>query len=107
MTMAEMDQVKPGAVTHRERNKWSFTPPGGESYAMLAMRVDTWIQRHNREQKMIVVTHAAAGRVLRGRLLGLTPAETLKLETPQGVVFHCFPGIIERLDPPQDGKSGA
>lgn len=107
MTMAEMDQARPGAVAERARDKWNFKPPGGESYALLAARVDAWIQQHKREQNMIVVSHAAAGRVLRGRLLGLPPGETLNLETTQGVVFRCSPGKIDRLEPTPNGESGA
>lgn len=52
----------------RERDKWGYQPPGGESYAMLAERLRPCISELTREA--IVVSH---GGVARG-LLALTGA---------------------------------
>jgi broad specificity phosphatase PhoE len=43
MTWREVEARDPRGVRARNKDKWSFAPPGGESYAMLAGRVRAWL----------------------------------------------------------------
>src|SRR5262245_50499597 len=41
-TLAEIQAREPGVLQRRERDKWDFIPPGGESYRDVAKRVAAW-----------------------------------------------------------------
>ena len=42
LTLPEIEVREPGMLAQRERDKWDFAPPGGESYRDLAKRVGDW-----------------------------------------------------------------
>ena len=75
----------PQAHRRRRADKWSYQPPGGESYAMLSERVRAWFVEIARPS--IVVAHGGVSRVLRGHIDGLSPAETMLLDVPQDRVL--------------------
>src|SRR6185436_14214328 len=43
-TFAELKTREANALAARERDKWGFVLPGGESYAQLEVRVQAWYQ---------------------------------------------------------------
>ena len=43
-TFAELQAREAAALAARERDKWGFVLPGGESYAQLEMRVQVWYE---------------------------------------------------------------
>jgi broad specificity phosphatase PhoE len=47
---------------------------------------------------VILVSHGAAGRILRGMYGGLPKADMLALEIPQDAVFRLQNGQIDRFD---------
>ena len=65
----------------REKDKWGFLPPGGESYRLLSARVEEWLVGIARPT--FVVSHGGVGRVLRRLLLGLDPQEAVAINFPQ------------------------
>jgi broad specificity phosphatase PhoE len=84
-TTDELRALWPEAVEARERDKWSYTPPGAESYATMSLRVHAWYRELTRDT--VVVAH---GGVLRGLLvqLGIASSEEAPfLDVTQGVVF--------------------
>ena len=65
----EIEEVVGRGIYDRRRvNKWEFQPPNGESYALLSHRVGAWLAEISEDQNLIVVSHGAAGRVIRGVL---------------------------------------
>ncbi len=99
LTRDEIELRDPGALARRRQNHWRFVPPGGgESYAMVAERVRDWLDGVAQGQRLVVVAHGTAGRVVRGLYAGLGEAETLDLAEPQDAFFRLHGGAIERID---------
>jgi len=75
-----------------------FHTPGGESYEALAGRIGDFLAGVGADDRLIVVSHGAAGRIFRGLYGGLSKAATLALEIPQDAVFRLQNGQIDRFD---------
>ena len=84
-TYREIKAADPRTYRVRQADKWSYRPPAGESYAMLADRVRAWHEEI--DDPSIVVSHGGVSRVLRGILADLPPARTLLLDVPQDRVM--------------------
>ena len=93
-----VDEVHAGDPrwTERQRDRWNVPCPGGESYAMAALRASSWLDGLTEET--FVVSHGALGRILRGLYAGLPPEEIIALEEPQGCVFRLHRGTVTRFD---------
>ncbi|MHA1153985.1 MAG: histidine phosphatase family protein, partial [Alphaproteobacteria bacterium] len=85
----------------RQRDRWGFVVPGGESYQMVAARAGAFLgaARGN----TIVVSHGATGRVLRGLYGRLAPSEIKTLEQPQDAIHRLTQGTVARI---AHGESG-
>lgn len=69
----------------RERDKWRFAPPGGESYQQLTQRVGEWYATVERD--CVVAAHGGTARALMVHL-GVAPPEQAPHGTiDQGVVY--------------------
>lgn len=68
LTWPEVKARAPEAGSWREGDKWSFTPPRGESYAMLTERLEPWLRALDRPA--VVVSHGGVARALMARLGG-------------------------------------
>lgn len=69
----------------RERDKWSFVPPGGESYGMLAQRVRPVLEELQRET--VIVSHGGVARAILA-LVGAVPQQKAALvEIWQGKIL--------------------
>lgn len=78
----------------RLQDRWHYRIPEGESYAEVAARVGSWMnEAHGR---LIVVTHGAVERILRGLYAGLPPAKILALDEPQDTFFRLEDGQVHR-----------
>jgi len=84
-TYRDVEGQDPGVIADRNANKWTFCPPGGESYQMLLKRVEGWLA--TLEVPTVVVAHGGVGRVLRVHLLGLDPDATVIEDFPHDRVF--------------------
>ncbi|MCP4381132.1 MAG: histidine phosphatase family protein [Hyphomicrobiales bacterium] len=80
-TIAELRATAPEAVAAREADKWGFLPPGGESYRLLAERVEAWFG--DLARPTVAVAHGGVGRVLRRHLLDLDHQESVATLIPQ------------------------
>jgi broad specificity phosphatase PhoE len=84
-TIAEIRARDPVAIAARERDKWSFEPPHGESYARLSQRVAAWYA--SLSEDTVAVAHGGTARALMV-VLGLAPpANAPLIEVEQGVVY--------------------
>ena len=102
LTAAEIDAGWPGVRASFERNTWFFGAPGGENYAEVADRLIGFLREIGADERPhVLVSHAIAGRVLRGIHAGLEPLRAMRLEIPQDAVFRLSgAGKIERIDCP-------
>jgi broad specificity phosphatase PhoE len=79
-----------GPYIDMERRLFSIQPPGGESYADIAVRMTDWLQHVQTETRPIIaISHGMAARVLRGLIVGGDLFHDTKLapDAPQGTVF--------------------
>jgi probable phosphoglycerate mutase len=93
-TTDELHRRFPDVYAARERDKWDFTPPGGESYATMSRRVREWYETLSRAT--VAVAH---GGTLRGLVAQLGIASTHEapfLDIAQGVVYVIEPGRMSR-----------
>jgi broad specificity phosphatase PhoE len=96
LTYKEVRALDRSILATRERDKWNFRPPGGESYADLLVRVRAW---HDTVSGDAVVT--AHGGVARAFLVlyGIKrPAEAPLGDVAQGVVYEFTPGSLKRSE---------
>ena len=85
MTWREVEARDPQGVRARNKDKWSFAPPGGESYAMLAERVRAWLDGLSGEA--FVVAHGGSARALMMLVAGVPPARAAEAPILQGRVL--------------------
>lgn len=99
LTDAEIIERYPDEWAARETDRWSYAVPGGgENYPELGDRLIDWLGEQAADRSIVLVTHGQAGRALRGRLLGLSPAETLALPEPQTAAFRLADGQATLLE---------
>jgi len=96
-TRPEIETRWPGIYDRRRENKWEFQPPNGESYALLSHRVAGWLAEVSEAEKLIVVSHGAAGRVIRGVYGKMEPGAAIGLTEPQDAFFLLSKGAIQEI----------
>jgi broad specificity phosphatase PhoE len=97
LTRSEIAAREPATFAAHQRDPWTVGPPGGESWAMLSLRVAAWLESVGQEPRLVVVGHGAWGRALRGLWLGQGPEATLALEQPQDAIFRLATGTVARI----------
>ena len=77
-----------------------FSSPGGETYEDVLARISSFLadQPPEPQRRLVVVSHGAAGRVLRGAYGGLGVEEVLSLDVPHDSVWRLANGQIDRFD---------
>jgi probable phosphoglycerate mutase len=81
-TWKEVRRDDPEGARGRERDKWTFVPPAGESYAMLAERVRPWLEGLDRD--VVVVGHGGVARALLYLRCGVPAAQAPSVDIWQG-----------------------
>jgi probable phosphoglycerate mutase len=89
MTLPEIARNEAAALAARERDKWAFTPPGGESYADVTARVGAWYA--NLARDTVVSAHGGTARALIAHL-GIMPAQDAPLTDIANGVVYIFSG---------------
>jgi probable phosphoglycerate mutase len=82
------------AVAARERDKWRFTPPDGESYEAMSLRVADWYAGLTRDT--VAVAHGGTLRGLIVRLGIMSAQEAPVLDIVQGAVYLIANGRMTR-----------
>jgi probable phosphoglycerate mutase len=96
LTYEEVKASDRAGVAMRERDKWNFSPPDGESYAKLCARVRNW--HAELAGDAIVAAHGGVARALMVVLGIRMPAEAPLGDIAQGVVYEFAPGVMRRHD---------
>lgn len=94
LTLPEIEARNTGVLTQRERDKWDFAPPGGESYQQLAARIGDWYRSLTSD--VVVAAHGGGVRALMAlfEILPEEPATHAQIE--QGVVYVFADGRLSR-----------
>ena len=98
LTRSEIEARNPGALARRRDDNWNHLPPGGESWAVTALRVASFLADMDSDRPLIVVSHGGTGRVIRGLYGGLPPDQILALEQPQDAFHLLRDGQVGRID---------
>jgi probable phosphoglycerate mutase len=85
LTWPEVCAKDPELARAREADKWNFVPPGGESYAELAVRLKPWVEAQ--DAPSVVVSHGGVARVLMAMLGGLAASRAPMADIWQGRVL--------------------
>ncbi|WP_346767235.1 histidine phosphatase family protein [Enterovirga aerilata] len=94
LTWREVRGREAALAAARERDKWNFVPPGGESYAMLLHRLLPAARELSRPT--VLVSHGGVARALLAGLCGVPVHEAPRVDIWQGriLVFehgrHCW-----------------
>lgn len=109
LTWREIEARFPDLWAQRQADRWAFQVPGGESYALVALRVRQWLDEQPRDAKLVVVGHGLAGRVLRGLYAGLPREKIMEMPEPQGRLHRLAENTVatfeaeavEQIEPPR------
>jgi probable phosphoglycerate mutase len=94
LTLPEIDARMPGMLADRERDKWDFAPPGGESYRELTKRIGEWYAALARDT--VVAAHGGGVRALMAICNVLPRDEATHAQIAQGVVYVFADGKMAR-----------
>jgi probable phosphoglycerate mutase len=97
LTIADIKTRYPKKWQAHIADRWNVGAPGGESYRVLCERVADWLASVEDEPRLIVVSHGALGRALRGLYLRLEPEETLQLREPQDALIRLTQGTVATI----------
>jgi probable phosphoglycerate mutase len=95
LTHKEARALDPAYFDRREADKWNIRVPGGEDYADVAKRAESWLASLRRDT--FAVAHGGFTRILRGLFQDLNAAEMSALDEPQGVVFRVRGHRVKKL----------
>lgn len=110
LTGAQIAARDPALWAVRDDDPYHHRPPGGESHVDLEQRTATVVaelQAHLAgvgpvAGPMAVVTHGVLGRVLIKRLLGLQPAEAMRVLQPNHLVYRLEANSAGSVVGPED-----
>ncbi len=93
LTYRDVRALDGSALAVRERDKWNFATPGGESYARLLVRVSDWYA--GVKDDIIVSAHGGVARVLMVLLGVRSPDNAPHGDVVQGAVYEFGPGTMK------------
>ena len=82
LTWKEVRRADPSGAAGREADKWGYTPPDGESYAELTLRIGAWLA--SIETDSVIVAHGGVARALMVLIGGEAGTRAAKAEIRQG-----------------------
>ncbi len=94
LTLSEVAARDPYVLALRERDKWDFTPSGGESYRSVAKRVGEWYGSVTRDT--VVAAHGGVVRALIANFHILPAEEAAHADILHGVVYVFADGTLAR-----------
>jgi broad specificity phosphatase PhoE len=84
-TLAEMQAEAPELFAKRQIEKWTVSPPGGESYVAVQERMQDWYD--SLREDTVAVAHGGTARALMAVLGIETPLTAADLTIEQGAVY--------------------
>jgi broad specificity phosphatase PhoE len=93
-TLPEIEARTPDLLTERERDKWDFAPPGGESYRQLTARIGEWYASLTHDT--VGAAHGGGVRALMALFNVMPKEEATHAQIAQGVVYVFRDGTMAR-----------
>jgi broad specificity phosphatase PhoE len=94
LTLQEIETRNASVLSARERDKWDFAPPGGESYRELADRIGNWYSSLTADT--VVAAHGGGVRALMAILNIVPEDQATRARIEQGVVYVFADGKMSR-----------
>jgi len=94
LTLPEIEACDTSILVRRERDKWDFAPPGGESYRQLGERIGAWYRSLTADA--VVAAHGGGVRALMALLNILPEDEATHAQIEQGMVYVFADGKLSR-----------
>jgi probable phosphoglycerate mutase len=85
LTLPEIQARYPSVLAERERDKWDFAPPGGESYRRVAQRVGEWYAALTRDT--VVTAHGGVVRAMMANMQILPEDAATHADIRHGMVY--------------------
>lgn len=95
LTDAQARALDPALFERRVNDKWDVRVPGGENYADVAVRAESWVA--DLAVDTFAVSHGAFTRILRGLFAGLAWRQMSDLDEKQGVTFRVRGNTVTEL----------
>jgi broad specificity phosphatase PhoE len=93
-TLAQMQLSDPDLFARRQVEKWTVSPPGGETYASVQIRMRDWYD--SLVVDTVAVAHGGSARALMVVLDIETPASAADLTIEQGAVYVFRAGGVKK-----------
>ena len=93
-TLAEMEVRDPDLFARRQTEKWTVSPPGGESYVQVQARMQDWYASLRTDT--VAVAHGGTARALMVALGLETPLSAADLTIEQGAVYVFRDGGLQK-----------
>ena len=93
-TLAELQMADPELYARRQTEKWTVSPPGGESYVEVQARVTDWYG--SLKGDTVAVAHGGTARALMVALGLETPRSAADLYIEQGAVYVFGDGDLRK-----------
>jgi broad specificity phosphatase PhoE len=94
LTLQEIESRNTSVLSARERDKWDFAPPGGESYRELADRIGSWYNSLTADT--VVAAHGGGVRALMAILNIVSEEQATHAQIAQGIVYVFADGKMSR-----------
>src|ERR1700688_2119224 len=93
-TLAQMQASDPAIFAARLSDKWTVSPPDGESYASVQARISDWYNQLTTDT--VAVAHGGTARALMVALGVETPNSAAELTIEQGAVYVFSDGGVAK-----------
>lgn len=87
LTPLDVENCFPGMQAKREKDRWNFKIPEGESYALLEERLSSFLSSIHLDSNLILLCHEMVSKTLRKILLNLSEIQALDLTHDQYSFF--------------------
>jgi probable phosphoglycerate mutase len=94
LTYRDVIERDSDVVARREMDKWGFLPPGGESYAQVAIRIGEWADSLSKDT--VVAAHGGTARALIAHFAIAPAQDATHYSIDQGVVYVFADGKMVR-----------
>jgi broad specificity phosphatase PhoE len=96
LTLAQAQRQNPDLFERRQAEKWTVSPPGGESYVSVQARVSDWYDHLAGDT--VAVAHGGTARSLMVALGFETPESAADLAIEQGAVYVFGDGRLTKYN---------
>ncbi|HEX3858471.1 MAG TPA: histidine phosphatase family protein [Pseudolabrys sp.] len=94
LNLPEIQARYPSVLAERERDKWDFAPPGGESYRRVAQRVGEWYAALVRDT--VATAHGGVVRAMMANMQILPEDAATHADIRHGMVYVFDGGTVTR-----------